>query len=100
MKLQKDLNNSGQVNKDITETLSAINDPEYQLNSRELLEVFKKNLEALRDNYLQLTQAEFYSEVSEALEQTKHRLNPDDPLQVDWVSRDPLSNHYEADFKK
>ena len=53
----------------------------------------------LRDNYLQLTQAEFYFEVSEALEQTKHHLKPVDPLRVDWVSRDALLNHYEANFR-
>jgi hypothetical protein len=91
MKSQKALNN-----KDLTEALFAITDPECQLNSGEILKVFKKNLELLRDTYLQLTEAEFYLDVSGALEQTKFRLNSVDPLQVDWFSRDPLLNYYEA----
>ena len=99
MKPQKILNNLGQSSEDITELMSVVNDPECQLDSRDLLNVFKKNLEILRDNYLQLTQAEFYFEVSEALEQTKHRLKPVDPLTVDWVSRDALLNDYEANFR-
>ena len=80
----------------LTEVLFVINDPECQLNSSELLKVFKKNLEILRDTYLQLTEAEFYLDVPDALEQTKYRLNSAYPLQVDWFSRDPLLNYYEA----
>jgi hypothetical protein len=99
MKPKKVLNNIDQSSKGITEVMSAVNDPECQLNSRDLLDIFKKNLEMLRDNYLQLTEAEFYFEVSEALEQTKHRLKPVDPLHVDWVSRDALLNDYEANFR-
>jgi hypothetical protein len=98
MKPQKVLNNLDQSSEYLTEAMSTVNDPEYQLNSRDLLNVFKKNLEMLRDNYLQLTEAEFYFEVSEALEQTKHRLKSVDPLHVDWISRDALLNHYEANF--
>jgi len=60
MKPQKVLNNSDQESKDITEALFAINDHECQLNSRDLLNVFKKNLELLRANYLQLTEAKFF----------------------------------------
>ena len=100
MKPQKVLNNLDQSSEDITEVMSAINDLECQFNSRDLLNIFKKNLEMLRDNYLQLTEAEFYFEVSEALEQTKHRLNPVDPLHVDWVSRDALLNNYEANLRQ
>jgi hypothetical protein len=99
MKPQKILSHLDQSRDDITDVMSFANDPECQLNSRDLLNVFKKNLEMLRDNYLQLTQAEFYFEVSEALEQTKHHLKPVDPLRVDWVSRDALLNHYEANFR-
>ena len=95
MKPQKTLNNLDQSSEDITELMSAVNDPECQLNSRELLKVFKKNLEILRANYLQLTEAEFYSEVPDAFEQTQHRLNSAEPLKIDWVSRDALLNHYE-----
>jgi hypothetical protein len=54
----------------------------------------------LRDNYLQLTEAEFYLEVPDAFEQTKHRSNPVEPLQVDWVSRDALLKNYEANLKQ
>ncbi|MGZ8984713.1 MAG: hypothetical protein ACXW11_12345 [Methylotenera sp.] len=100
MKPQKTLNNLDQRSKDITELMSAVNDPECQLNSRHLLNVFKKNLEMLRDNYLQLTEAEFYLEVPDAFEQTKHRSNPVEPLQVDWVSRDALLKNYEANLKQ
>lgn len=100
MKPQKVFNNLEQGSKDITEALSAVNDPECQLNSRDLLNVFKKNLEVLRDNYLQLTEAEFYFEVSKAPEQTKHRLKSADPLNVDCISRDALLNDYEANLKQ
>ena len=100
MKPQKVLNDLDQSSEYHTEAMSTVNDPECQLNSRDLLNVFKKNLEMLRDNYLQLTEAEFYLKVPEALEQTKHRLNPVDPLHVDWVSRDALLNHYEANLKQ
>jgi hypothetical protein len=100
MKPQKVLNNLDQSSEDITEGMSAVNDPECQFDAKDLLIVFKKNLEMLRDNYLQLTEAAFYLEVAEALEQTKHRTNPVDLLQVDWVSRNPLLNHYEANLKE
>jgi hypothetical protein len=100
MKLQKMFNNLDEGSKDITEALSAVNDPEYQLNSRDLLNVFKKNLEMLRDHYLQLTEAEFYFEVSEALEPTKHRLKSADPLHVDWMSRDALLIDDEVNLKQ
>jgi hypothetical protein len=99
MKPQKILNNSDQSSKDNTESMFVVNDLECQLDSRDLLNVFKKNLEMLKDNYLQQTQAEYYFEVSEAIEQTKHRLKPVDPLPVDWVSRDALLNDYEANFR-
>ena len=69
MKPQKILSRLDQSRDDITEVMSFVNDPGCQLSSRDLLNVFKKNLEMLRDNYLQLTQAESYFEVSEALEQ-------------------------------
>ena len=69
MKPQKVFNHLDQSSEYRTEAMTAVNDPECQLNSRDLLNVFKKNLEMLRDNYLQLTQAESYFEVSEALEQ-------------------------------
>lgn len=98
MKPQKILMNFYQSSEDNTEALAAVNDPECQLNSRELLKVFKKNLEMLRDVYLQLNESEFYLEASEVLEQTKYRLNSVDPLQVDWFSRDPLLNYYEANL--
>ena len=100
MKPQKILNNSDQSNDDFTEVMPTVNELECQLNSSDLLNVFKKNLEILRDNYLQLTQAEFYFEASEALEQTKHRLNPIDILHVDWVSRDALLNDYEVNLNQ
>ena len=99
MKPQKILNHLNPSHDDITDVMSFVNDPECQLNSRDLLNVFKKNLEMLRDNYLQLTQAEFYFEVPEALEQTKHRLKPVDSLPVDWVSRDAVLTDYEANFR-
>ena len=99
MKAQKILNHLDQSSEVFTEVMSAVNDPDCQFNSRDLLNDFKKNLEMLRDNYLQMTQAEFNFEVREEFEQTKHRLKPVDPLQVDWVSRDALLNHYEANFK-
>ena len=99
MKAQKILNHLDPSSEVFTEGMSAVNDPDCQFNSRDLLNDFKKNLEMLRDNYLQMTQAEFNFEVREEFEQTKHRLKPVDPLQVDWVSRDALLNHYEANFK-
>ena len=99
MKSQKILNHLDQSSEVFTEVMSAVNDPDCQFNSRDLLNDFKKNLEVLRDNYLQMTQAEFNFEVREEFEQTKHRLKPVDPLQVDWLSRDALLNHYEANFK-
>ena len=99
MKAQKILNHFDQSSEVFTEGMSAVNDPDCQFNSRDLLNDFKKNLEMLRDNYLQMTQAEFNFEVREEFEQTKHRVKPVDPLQVDWVSRDALLNHYEANFK-
>jgi len=99
MKPQKILNKFDQSSEDIAEVMSAVNDPDCQLDSRDLLNVFKKNLEMLRDNYLQLTEAKFYLEVSEALETTKYRSDPVDPLYVDWVGRDALLNHYEANLK-
>ena len=99
MKAQKILNHLDPSSEVFTEGMSAVNDPDCQFNSRDLLNDFKKNLEVLRDNYLQMTQAEFNFEVREEFEQTKHRLKPVDPLQVDWVSRDALLNHYEANFK-
>ena len=96
MKPQKVLNNLDQSSEDITEVRSAVNGQGCQLNSSELLNVFKTNLDLHRDNYLQLTKAEFYLEVPEVHEQTKDRLNSVDSLQVDWLSRDPLLNYYEA----
>ena len=96
MKPQKILNNSDQS----SDVMPAVNELECQLNSSDLLNVFKKNLEILRDNYLQLTQSEFYFGASEALEQTKHRLNPIDILHVDWVSRDALLNDYEVNLNQ
>ena len=99
MKSQKNLNHLDQSSEVFTEVMSAVNDPNRQFNTWDLLDDFKKNLEMLRDNYLQMTQAEFNFEVSEEFEQTKHRLKSVDPLQVDWVSRDALLNHYEANFK-
>jgi hypothetical protein len=96
MKPQKVINNIDQSSENIAEVMSAVNDPECQFTSRDLLHDFKKNLEMLRDNYLQMTQTGFYFEVPETLEQTKHRLKPVDPLHVDWVSRDALLNIYEA----
>ena len=99
MKSQKILNHLDQSSEVFTEVMSAVNDPDCQFNSWDLLNDFKKNLEMLRDNYLQMTQAEFNFEVREEFEQTEHRLKPVDPLQVDWVSRDALLNHYEANFK-
>jgi hypothetical protein len=95
MKPQKVINNIDQSSEDITGVMSAINDLECPFNSRDLLHDFKKNLEMLRDNYLQVTQAGFYFEVLETPEQTKHRLKPVDPLHVDWVSREALLNIYE-----
>ena len=99
MKAQKILNHLDPSSEVFTEGMSAVNDPDCQFNSRDLLNDFKKNLEMLRDNYLQMTQAEFNFEVREEFEQTKHRLKPVDPLLVDWVSRDALLNHHEANFK-
>jgi len=99
MKSQKILNHLDQSSEVFTEVMSAVNDLDCQFNSWDLLNDFKKNLEMLRDNYLQMTQAEFNFEVREEFEQTKHRVKPVDPFQVDWVSRDALLNHYEANFK-
>ena len=99
MKAQKILNHLDPSSEVFTEGMSAVNDPDCQFNTRDLLNDFKKNLEMLRDNYLQMTQAEFNFEVREEFEQTKHRLKPVDPLQVDWLSCDALLNHYEANFK-
>ena len=100
MKSPKILNHLDQSSEVFTEAMSAVNDPNCQFNTWDLLNDFKKNLEMLRDNYLQLTQAEFnFAKVKEEFEQTKHRLQPVDPLQVDWASRDALLNHYEANFK-
>jgi len=100
MKPQKVFNHLDQSSDYRTEAMSAVNDPECQLNSGDLLNILKRNLEMLRDHYLQQTEAEFYSEVSEAREQTKHRLNPVDPLHVDWFSRDTLLSDYEANLKQ
>lgn len=98
MNTRKVSNNLDQSSEDIAEALFSVNDPECQLHSSELLKVFKTNLEKHRDIYLQLTKTEFYLEPFEALEQTKDRLNLVDPLQVDWFSRDPLLNYYEANL--
>ena len=100
MKPQKVLNNSDQSREDITELMSAVNDPEGHFDSSDLLNVFKKNLEMLRDNYLKLTESEFYFEVPDGLEQTKHCSNSADHLQVDGVSRDALLNDYEVNLKR
>ena len=48
MKPQKVLNNSDQSREDITELMSAVNNPGCHLNSSDLLNVFKKNLEMLK----------------------------------------------------
>jgi len=68
MNPHKVLNNSDQSIEDITEFMSAVNDPECHLNSSDVLNVFKKNLEILRDNYLQMTESEFYFEGSDTPE--------------------------------
>ena len=98
MKSQKILNHSDQSCEVFPELMSAVNDPDRQFNTWDLLDDFKKNLEMLRDNYLQVTQAEFNFEVREEFEQTKQGLIPVDPLLVDWVSRDALLNNLEANF--
>jgi len=100
MKPQKVLNNLDQGSKGITEVMSAVNDPECQFNSMDLLDNFKKNLEILRDNYLRLTEAELCFEVTNALEQPKHRSSPVDHLQVDWVSHDALLNDYDVSLNR
>jgi hypothetical protein len=99
MKSQKILNHSDHSSEVFPELMSAVNDPNCQFKTWDLLDDFKKNLEMLRDNYLQMTQAEFNFEVREEFEQTKQGLIPVDPILVDWVSRDPLLNHLEANFK-
>ena len=99
MKPQQVLNNLDHSSKDITEILSAIDNPECQLKSRELLKVFIKNLEMLKRNYLLLTESEFYLDVAKALEQTKHRLKAVDPLQADWGSHSALLNYYETNLQ-
>jgi hypothetical protein len=99
MKSQKILNHLDQNSEVFTEVMSAVNDPNRQFNTWDLLDDLKKNLEILRDNYLQMTQAEFNFEVREEFGQTKHGFKPVDPLLVDWVSRDALLNHHEANFK-
>ena len=95
MKAQPILNNFNQSSTDLTEVLSAINDPDCQLKSGELLKVFKKNLEMLRRNYLLLTEAEFHLEVAKALEQTNHCLKAVISLSMDGKSHGALFNHYE-----
>jgi hypothetical protein len=95
MKPQKVLNNFDPGSQDLPGVRFAINGPECQLNSTDLLNVFKKNLEMLRDNYLQQTEAEFYFEVSK----TQHHLNRVDPLTVDWVSREALLSEYETNHR-
>ena len=92
MKPKKVLNSFDQSSESIIEAMSAVNDPECQFNSRDL-DIFMKNLEMLRDNYLELTESGFSFEVSDALEQTKHHLN------VDWISRDALLNNYEVNLR-
>ena len=83
MTAQQVLNNLDQSSKDIIEALSAINDPECQLKSGELLQVFKKNLELLKNNYLLLTKEELHSEVAKALEETKHCLKSVDSFHME-----------------
>ena len=100
MKPKKVLNSFDQSSESIIEAMSAVNDPECQFNSRDLLDIFKKNLEMLRDNYLELTESEFSFEVSDALEQTKHRSNSADLINVDWISRDALLNNYEVNLRQ
>ncbi|MGZ8189793.1 MAG: hypothetical protein ACXWTS_01040 [Methylococcaceae bacterium] len=99
MQSQKILANLYQNNQDITEALSAINDSECQLKSRELLKVFKKNLELLKHSYLLLNEPEFYLEGAKALEQTSHRVKAVDTLQVDWDGRGALLNYYDGNLK-
>jgi len=53
----------------------------------------------LKRNYLLLTESEFYLDVREALEQTKHRLKAVDPLQADWGSHNALLNYYETNLQ-
>ena len=96
MKAQHVLKNFDQSSKDITDVLSAINDPECQLKSGELLRVFKNNLEMLKHNYLLLTEAEFHLEVAKALEQTQHCLKAVVSIQVNEDSQGALFNYYEA----
>jgi hypothetical protein len=99
MKPQKVVNHLDQSSDYRTGAMTAVNDPECQLNFGDLLNILKRNLEILRDDYLQQTETEFYIDVSEAPERTKHLLNPVDPLPVDWVSRDTLLSDYEANLK-
>lgn len=99
MKSQKALTHLYQSSQDITEALAAIGDPECQLKSRELLKIFKKNLELLKHSYLLLNEAEFYLEGAKALEQTKIRVKAVDPLLVDWDGRGALLNYYQANLQ-
>jgi len=99
MKPQKVFNNFDPCSQDLPVVKFAVNGPECQLNSRDLLNVFKKNLETLRDNYLQQAESECYFEAPKANERTRHHLNRIDPLAVDWVSREALLSDYETNHR-
>lgn len=74
MKLQLASRNNEPVNKDISQILADIHDPECQLKARELLKVFKRNLELLRRGYLLLNENDYRSEVAKALNKTTQTL--------------------------
>lgn len=100
MKPQKVFNNLNPGSQYLPGVNFAVNDPECQFNSRDLLNIFRKNLEMLRGHYLQQTEAEFYFEVSKAHERTQHHLNRVDPLAVDWVSREALLSDYDTNHRQ
>jgi hypothetical protein len=95
---QKNLATLFQGNHEISSALAAINDPECQLKSQELLTDFKKNLTQLERGYLLLTEAEFYLEGVKAVAQSHHHIKAVDPLEVGWESRGAVLNYYQANL--
>jgi hypothetical protein len=64
----KNFNNFDQSCENIGESMFAVNDPECQLSAIDLVNVFKKNLEMLRDDFLKRTEANHYFDISNEFE--------------------------------
>ncbi len=96
---QKALAELYQSNHELSSALAAINDPECELKSQELLADFKKNLAQLQRGYLLLNEAEFYLEGVKSVSQSNLHVKAVDPLEVGWESRGAVRNYYQANLQ-